>query len=124
MIHLFIYAFIIAIIAIVYKKILSHEPVLNWFFRWGLRFERRLFYKPIWGCEKCFAGQAAFWTYLFSWVYTYLNADAPFPRFLFFLIPKYNLENWSVFLGVFFVCLTMLLTFIGSKLYEKFENIN
>lgn len=61
--------------------ILAHEPIANWWFRFGQRvgvkivkhgeFEQeveRWFYKPIWGCEKCFAGQLALWLYLrFNW---------------------------------------------------------
>jgi hypothetical protein len=53
-----------AVISIVYMCVLSREPILNWWFRFGMRFERRAFHKPIWGCEKCFAGQLALWSSL------------------------------------------------------------
>jgi hypothetical protein len=54
----------IGIIAVVYIHILSLENILNWWFRWGNRFERRWFFRPLWGCEKCFAGQVALWLYV------------------------------------------------------------
>jgi hypothetical protein len=53
-----------AIMGVVYILILSREPILNWWFRFGARFEGRFFWKPIWGCELCFSGQAALWMYI------------------------------------------------------------
>lgn len=61
--------------------ILANEPVANWWFRFGQRVGVKIvkltegevevprwFYRPIWGCEKCFAGQLALWLYLrFHW---------------------------------------------------------
>lgn len=45
----------------VYRFVLSHEPVLNWWFRFGDKYEGRWFYPPIWGCHKCISGQLALW---------------------------------------------------------------
>jgi len=56
----------VAVTAVVYKEILFREPILNWWLRFGERWERRWFFKPIWGCHKCIAGQAALWLYLFT----------------------------------------------------------
>ena len=47
------WAVVFAVIAFVYREILSREKILNWWFKFGLRFEKRFFYRPIWGCEKC-----------------------------------------------------------------------
>lgn len=62
-----------AIIAISIIDIMANEPIINWWFqigqRVGIYLERghereRWFYKPLWGCSKCFAGQLALWVFL------------------------------------------------------------
>lgn len=57
---------ICGLIAAVYRGILAYEEPFSAWWRWGSRFEDRWFFKPVWGCEKCFAGQLALWIYLFS----------------------------------------------------------
>ncbi len=52
------------VIGSVYRFILAYETILNWWFRFGSRYERKWFYRPIWGCAKCFAGQLSFWSWL------------------------------------------------------------
>lgn len=32
----------------------------------GNAMKEKWFYRPIWGCEKCFAGQLTLWIYFFS----------------------------------------------------------
>jgi hypothetical protein len=49
------------IASIVYMDILGTEIILNWWFRVGARFEKKWFFKPVWGCQKCFAGQLCLW---------------------------------------------------------------
>lgn len=49
------------IIAAVYRGVLAYEPILNWWFRFGNRFEKKWFFKPIWGCVLCISGQIALW---------------------------------------------------------------
>lgn len=49
------------IIGAVYRFVLAYEWILNWWFRFGGRFESKWFYRPLWGCAKCFAGQLAVW---------------------------------------------------------------
>lgn len=114
-----IWAFIIAVVSYVYKEIIGREAVLNWWFKFGIRFENRFFYRPIWGCEKCFAGQTALWIYILNWSSTNFDKNAPFWRFIFFFVPKYDLKQFDVFSGVFFVFLTVLLTFLLSKTIKK-----
>lgn len=68
LITIFIDSLILGIIcgltASIYRGVLAYEGILNWWFRFGARFEGKWFYRPIWECEKCFAGQLALWTYL------------------------------------------------------------
>lgn len=52
------------VIGAVYRFVLAYEKILSWWFRFGNRFERRWFFKPVWGCAKCFAGQMAGWSWL------------------------------------------------------------
>ena len=117
---LILYAVLIAVFCVTYRLILAYEPILNWWFMFGAKFEKRFFYKPIWGCEKCLAGQIAFWTYLFSWISSYLNGNAPFWRFLFNLIPQYHLEKFNVLNWLIFVFLSVFLSKSIAKLYEKY----
>ena len=115
------WAVVFAVIAFVYREILSREKILNWWFKFGLKFEKRFFYRPIWGCEKCFAGQTALWIFILNWLSTNFNTNAPFWRLVFFFIPKYDIETFNVFLGVFSVSLTILLTFLLTKTIKKLE---
>lgn len=52
------------IVAAVYRCVLAYEPVLNWWFKFGARFEGRKWYPPIWGCLTCISGQMGLWFYL------------------------------------------------------------
>ena len=117
---LILYGFLIAVFAVSYRLVLAYEPILNWWFRFGLNYSSRFFYRPIWGCEKCFAGQIAFWTYLFSWIASYLNTNAPFWRFLFKIIPNYQHENYNALNGLIYVFGVVLITNVLAKLYEKY----
>ena len=116
-----LWALIIAVISYVYKEIIGREAVLNWWFKFGLNFEKRFFYRPIWGCEKCFAGQTALWIFILNWASTNFNTNAPFWRFVFFFIPKYDETTFNVFTGLFSVSLSVLLTFLLSKTIKKLK---
>jgi hypothetical protein len=60
-------AILAGLTAVIWKEVLGYKlPFINRFFQWGSRFENRWFYKPIWGCSQCFAGQFALWVYLFT----------------------------------------------------------
>lgn len=119
MLTIIFWAAIIAVVSYVYREILAYEDVLNWWFRFGLKYETKWFYKPIWGCQLCFAGQNALWIFIFNWISSNLNEKAPFWRLIFFLIPKYGNIPYSIYLGVFSVSLSILLTFILTKLLKK-----
>lgn len=117
---LILYAALIAVFAVVYLLILAYEPILNWWFKFGSRFEKSFFHAPIWGCQLCFAGQTALWTYIFNWIASYLNANAPFWRFIYFLIPEYQLKDFSVLNGLIFISLAILITKGLSIVHEKY----
>jgi hypothetical protein len=62
-----------SIFSTVLLVILPNERVANWWFVIGQKVGikvvnnvevERWFYRPIWGCEKCFAGQLALWLYI------------------------------------------------------------
>lgn len=52
------------IVAGVYKHILPYEPYFTKWWQFGARYEGRWFFKPVWGCAHCFAGQLALWSFL------------------------------------------------------------
>ena len=109
----------IAILAVVYRCILAYEPILNWWFVFGRKFDKYFFYKPIWGCEKCFAGQIAFWTYVLNWfAHSETYRNHVFNDFLFRIIQNYGSIQYSVLNGLFFVTFTILVANVLSKVYE------
>lgn len=68
-----------AVVAVVYRHILAHMPILNWWFQIGFRFHMRhtekgqivikgwpaIVHKLIWDCEQCQAGQLALWSVVY-----------------------------------------------------------
>lgn len=63
-----------SIVSVVIHCLINNEPVGNWWFTFGRKVGVKLvdgveverwFYRPIWGCEKCFAGQLVLWCYPF-----------------------------------------------------------
>ena len=112
---------LIAIFAYTYRAILAYEPVLNWWFKFGLRYEKKWFYKPIWGCSLCISGQMALWIYILNWSASNFNQNAPFWRFIYFLIPEYNPNDFSLILAGIFISITILQTFLINKLFEKWN---
>jgi hypothetical protein len=53
------------VIGAIYRGLLAYEPVLNWWFRFGAKYEKRWFYPAVWGCVKCICGQLALWSFIF-----------------------------------------------------------
>jgi len=114
-----LYSFLIAALAVSYKLVLAHQEVLSWWFQFGARFSGKWFYKPIWGCELCFAGQVAAWTYGLNWVSSNLNESAPFWRLIYFLIPDYGFSDHSLLNWFIFVSVTILITNFISKFHQN-----
>lgn len=116
--ELLILSIVIAVVAVAYIKILAFEPVLNWWFMFGLKFEKKWFYKPIWGCHLCFGGQLAFWTYLLNWISSGTDGKGVFSNVVFFFFPKYDLQDFSLFWMVFAVTMCIFFAFLIGKLYD------
>lgn len=98
-------------IAAVYKNVLAYEPVLNWWFVFGQRFEKRWFYPAIWGCHKCIGGQAGLWAFMFLEV-----------------IPWYSepdIQPWDVvgliFGLLFTICASILVAIVLTTLINNIE---
>jgi hypothetical protein len=45
-------------------RTLAYEPFFSPWWQFGNRYEKRWFFKPVWACAHCTAGQLALWTYL------------------------------------------------------------
>lgn len=110
---LIIYAFCIAVVSIVYRFILS-EGILNKWFVFGLKYENRFFYNPIWGCVKCISGQIALWLILLNVVF---NEFAILSTFYKCTVYLYGLSSLNVAEAVFFISFTILITEILYKFY-------
>lgn len=115
MLTIIFWAAVIAVISYVYIEIIGHEPFFNWWWKFGLKFENKWFYKPIWGCQLCFAGQNALWIFILNWVSSNFDRSAPFWRFIFFFIPKYGNLDFSVYMLVFSITISILFTLIITK---------
>ena len=116
---LILYSILIAVFAVSYRLILAYEPALSWWFKFGLRFHKRWYYAPIWGCELCFAGQLALWTYCLNWFLVILEQSSPFRAFLLLIIPNYHQASFSVLNGLIFIAGTILMTNIVSHYFQK-----
>lgn len=116
------YAALIGLFAVVYKHILAYEDILNWWFRFGSKFEGRWFWKPIWGCELCIAGQIALWSYVLSWFsYSYFEAMPRTASLILKVMPSYSPYEFNVLEGLIFICETIAFAFI---IYKGFEKLN
>lgn len=121
---LFLFGLFIAFFAVCYKLVIDTHPVLNWWFMFGMRFQKYWFYKPIWGCELCFAGQIALWVYLLNWLSSGLDRNALFWRFVYFVIPEIQKGGFNVLNGLIFIFSTIFYTAVISHLYTKLKNEN
>lgn len=100
------------VIGAIYRGLLAYEPVLNWWFRFGARFEKRWFYAPVWGCVKCITGQLALW-----W-FTFLET---IPRLLETKTPL--MEIFALLFGYLFtICGAILMAIVLAPIIAKLEN--
>ena len=91
-----IYSLLLAVVAVVFNRILIAEGMIFGF--WGKLLDRmpeKISY-PLGGCAYCFGGQIALWYYFF-------------------------VEKWNIFNHVFFVSLTILFTHLILWIYDKTE---
>lgn len=124
--HCFLLGLAAAIISVTMIVIMAKEPILNWWFRIGEKYGKTIidgmeheywFYRPIWGCEKCFAGQLALWVYFFSHITA--NDPADWSEHGWFSLPQYNIFN-----HILTVCVAILSSVILSSHIQKTINEN
>lgn len=116
------YAALIGLFAVVYRHILAYEPVLNWWFVWGARFEDKWFYKPIWGCELCISGQLALWSYALNWfAYRYFDLFPGLSEFILYLVPLYRPYNFNVLEGLIFITQAIASAFLWYKGFKAIK---
>lgn len=116
----FVWSLLLGITAVIYKNFLAHEEVLNWWFRYGDKYEGRWFYKPIWGCVYCISGQLALWFYLVNWFGSVNFIKNSFlSHFISFLVPNINPGNFSLLGLVIFICTVIFIVHILDKYFNK-----
>jgi hypothetical protein len=113
-----------SIIGVTVNVIMPNERILNWWFRFGEsvgkeivdgREVERFIYRPIWGCEKCFAGQLALCIYFFS----HIHAISP---------DQWELYGWFSFTSyslsghILAVCTAIFTAVIFSHIINKIKN--
>lgn len=124
MLLILLYALLIGLFAVVYRHILAYEDILNWWFRFGSRFENKSFWKPVWGCEICIAGQLALWVYLLNWI-VWTNFDG-WPRlcgFIVKLIPLFDPRNYNALDGLIFVSVAVFSAFFFNRLLNLIKSV-
>lgn len=64
---MFLEAVKISLIAYMFVYLGQPGMFFSWYQNLIYRIKWDWLYKPLGGCEKCFAGQSAFWYYIFFW---------------------------------------------------------
>ena len=59
----FVWGLASGLVGVVYRHIIAKEEFFNRWWRYGAKYEGRWFFKPLWSCAHCFAGQLALWSY-------------------------------------------------------------
>lgn len=102
----------IAVISILYLVVLPQEKPFNKWYLWGYKWLNNTWlYKPIFVCEKCFAGQISLWYYLVFHV-------EHIKRFTFRFVDYSFLDH------IFFVALTVITSFTFATIYKLIERAN
>lgn len=114
------FAGVCALIAVVYRHILLAEPVLNWWARFGAKFENKWWHAPIWGCHMCISGQLALWLYLYwklNLNYSYFKQGCS--NLINENIYLINSNGWTLTGHLFAICAAILLSKILKDKLEK-----
>lgn len=107
------------IIAFTYKEFLLPGLLHPWA-KVGDRYERRWFYKPVWGCFKCIGGQLAMWLYLITHIYTATEAANGAPgRNIINYIHSPAFGHYSFIGHILTICAAILFTDLLSTLHNK-----
>lgn len=113
-------ALMCGLIASVYRGVLAYEQPFSLWWRLGNYFERTWIFRPLWACEKCFAGQMAFWIYIFQrlhWV-----KRPPASRLAAFLPYSWNLEGYWLLPHFFGIAGAIFSAIIFSSLLKRFND--
>lgn len=111
----------LGITAVIYRNFLAYEEVLNWWFRFGAKYEKRWFHKPIWGCVFCFGGQLALWVYVISWILSSnFMQKSIIGHYLSFLVQSIGIENYSALGACIFVSITIAFIHFFNFLWNKY----
>lgn len=117
-----------AVISVSMIVVMPKEPILNWWFVLGTRLgtyqhegqeRERWFYHPIWGCEKCFAGQIALWVYLIGHARAQVGVVAAKTHGAVLWV---GFENYSLFCQLIAVCSAILFAVFVSSITKKIIN--
>jgi hypothetical protein len=118
--QILLFSISVGIVAAIYHGILAYSPVLNWWFRFGQRFEKKWFYDPIWGCVKCIAGQMALWSYL---IIVFLGQpDGPGDPFAIFPDSNADAALLRLFGLISSICASIFFAMIFARVITKLEN--
>lgn len=97
-------AALIGLFSVTYRDTISNEEILNWWFRFGSRFEGNWFWKPIWGCHLCISGQIALWIYAVNWITSAIHMGYNTTNYTIgWLIPIHRDWDFSVLNGMIFI---------------------
>lgn len=102
------FAGVTALISVVYRYVLLEE-VLHFWLKIGERWERRWFYKPVWGCHKCIAGQLTAWLYLARLIRSNFKL----------LIYLPGLGHYSIIGHIFAICAAIYISEIFAYYYNN-----
>ena len=105
---------IAGIVATVYVNVLSKEEHFAWWWQFGNRFEHEWFFKPIWGCHKCFSGQFCLLVYLFHT----LSIEKTFAMlgFMPVLALQIDFEGYSLIEHIFSISSGILFSIVFTKI--------
>jgi hypothetical protein len=117
-----------AVIAVVYMLILPYEQFFNPWFRWGTSVginpdgSRKWWYKPLFECEKCMAGQIALWWYLVDClevhtgpIWFYLLGNTRWPIHFKFILP----HGYDLVSHAYAVTAAILFALVLGKVYAR-----
>lgn len=109
---------------------LQNEQILNWWFVFGEKFGKRIednhekelwFYRPIWGCAKCFSGQLSMYWFI-SW-HTRVHCSEN-GRFLPFAGWWVSFENYSLFCHILAIASAILSAIVFTFIIESIKKHN
>lgn len=130
--------FMIAVISVVYMRILKYEPAVSWWFRLGVSYGIKQvhpdfptvsytwWYKPLFECEKCLAGQMALWSY-----FVYMGEWHKGPVWFYFLgsfrhpihLVYWEAPNYDFICHLYLICGSIALSLGLSTYYSRFKNM-